>query len=137
MILTTEKAVTVFHILNAARLGEKMADNAKFAVIHIVRQLKPVASSWQDLIKDATERLCPDNFDSIALKIQKQIPLTPKEQAIASEYDAKIKKCIDEEARNEVEIKVDSLSEEDLNGLIASNSFSVSEIMTLYDTIVQ
>lgn len=136
MKITTEKAVLVYRILNSARLvGEKMSDEAKFAIIRIVKALKPIFVSYDDFLKDVSRRLRPDNFDGIESKLREGKPLNPEEQRIFMGYNSDVERCLREEFDKELELEIKPLDEDMMKGFIASNDFAVSDIMTLYDMI--
>lgn len=144
MKTTTEKAVIAFRILYGdrhlggtnvgARLG-KMKDGDKFNIVKIMRELKPVATSYDDLMKDASEKLKPDGIEEIQRKVQSNEAMTADEQKSWEEYNQKVAKCLEDELKKEVEFSFQPLSEEGMKGLMASNDLNVAEIMALYDVI--
>lgn len=134
MKTTTEKAVIAYRILNNAKLG-KMKDEGKFAVIKIMKELKPVATGYDDFIKDAAEKLKPEGIEEIQAKLQGKGELSAEEQALWNEYNEKVQKCVQDELNKEVEVTCEPLKEEDFGALIASNDFAVGEIMALDEVI--
>lgn len=147
MKINTEKAVTAFRILNKAKIG-KMKDGDKFSIVKIMKELKPLAMSYDDFIKDASEKLRPESMDSINEKILPfaNLPLelhrakikevlTPEELAEWDKYNADVAACIQEELEKEVEFSFKPLSEEGFKGLLDSNDLTLAEIMALNDVI--
>lgn len=131
---TTEKAVVAFRILNNAKLG-KMKDGDKFNSVKIMKELKPVATGYDDFIKDAAEKLKPEGIEEIQEKVQSQSKLTADERKIWEKYDSDISKCVQEELGKELEFNFQPLSEEGFKGLIASNDFTLAEILALNEVV--
>lgn len=135
MKTTTDKAVTAYKILNGARLTDKMTDDDKFAVIGIMKVLKPVAVNYDDFYKDAVEKLKPEGIEPVLEKINRQQPLTGEEQSMAALFDRTLGNCVAPELNKEIELDFEPLNEEAMKGLISGNNFTVSQVMALYDII--
>lgn len=131
---TTDQIVTAYRLIAAAKLG-KMEDAEKFALIKAVRQLKKVAADFDDFLKDAQERLKPEGFDAIAGKMQADKELTPEETAKHIKYQKDISECLKDEVARENELDFEPFSEESLGRLIASNDFSIHEILTISEVL--
>ncbi|MDE7440641.1 MAG: hypothetical protein K2M69_00535 [Muribaculaceae bacterium] len=131
---TTDQIVTAYRLLNNAKLS-KMEDAEKFAVIKIARKLRKASADFDELVKDAQERLKPDNFDIIASKMQANKELTPEESAAVEKYNRDITACVREELEKEVEPDFEPISEEAFGRLIASNDFSTAEVIAIDDVI--
>lgn len=134
MKTTTEKAVVTFRILNNAKLG-KMKDGDKFLIVRMMKQLRPIATSYDDFLKDAGERLRTEGVEEVQAKVQSGEKLTQEEQNLWNRYNSNVAKCVQEELQRENEFDFQPLSEEGFKGLIASNDFSVAEIMVLDEVI--
>lgn len=134
MKTTTEKAVLAYRILNNAKLG-KMKDGDKFNVVKIMKELKPVATGYDDFIKDAAEKLKPDGIEAIQEKVQCEEKLSSDERKLWDKYNSDVASCVSEELKKEVEFTFQTMSEEGFKGLLASNDFAVGEIMALDDVI--
>lgn len=131
---TVNDIVTAYRIVNNAKLG-KMEDAEKFALIKAVRQLKKVDTDFQDLLKDAQEKLKPEGFDALAAKLQNKEGLTAEETAALNKYNKDVADCVNDELGKEIELDFTPLSEEALGRLLASNDFAVNEILTVEDII--
>lgn len=131
---TTDSIVTAFRAVNNAKIG-KMEDSEKFAFIKAVRQLKKVASEFDENLKDAQERLKPEGFNAMASKVQSNESLTAEESAALAKYNCDIDACLKEELEKEVELTFEPLSEDAIGRFIASNDFAVKEIMVITDVI--
>lgn len=146
MKTTTEKAVTAFRILygdkhlggtkEGARLNG-MKDDDKFALLKIMKELKPIATSFDDFLKDSADRLKPQGIESIQAKVAQREPLNIEEQKIWSKYNSDVTKCIEDELAKKIEFTFAPLSEEGFKGLLASNDFPVFDIMVLDEVIGQ
>lgn len=149
MKTTTEKAVIAYRILNNAKLG-KMKDGDKFNVVKIMKELKPVATSYDDFVKDATEKLKPEGIEGIQEKLAPIFSLPPEFQRkeikrllsldeieVWDKYNTDVAKCVQDEVAKEHEFTFVPLSEEGFQGLLASNDFSLAEILALDEVIGQ
>lgn len=134
MKTTTEKAVVAYRILNNAKIG-KMKEGDQYNIIKVMKELKPVATSYDDFIKDASEKLKPEGIEKIQAKLQTKEMLTPDEQKAWDEYNQKVAKCVEDELKKEVEFTFQPLSEEGFKGLLSSNDLTLAEIMALNDVI--
>lgn len=131
---TTNQIVTAFRLINPAKLT-KMENTERFALILAIRQLKKVNADFEDFLKDAQERLKPEDFDKIVSKVQAREELTPEESAIINKYNRDVEDCVKDELDKEVELTFEPLSEDALGRFIASNDFSVNEILAIEDVI--
>lgn len=131
---TTDQVVTAYRLINSARLS-KMEDAEKFALIKAARRLKGVSNDFEELLKDAQEKLKPDGFDGIIRKVQAKEELTGVESEKLRKYNTDVQACVQGELEKEVELDFAPLTEEAIGRLIASNDFSVSEILAVEDVI--
>lgn len=134
MKTTTEKAVIAYRVLNNAKIS-KMNDGDKFNVVKIMKELKPVATAYDDYIKDASEKLKPEGLEEIRIKVQGNEKLDSEEQKIWDKYNSDVTKCVQDELGKEVEFSFVPLSEEGFKGLLSSNDFTLAEVMALNDVI--
>lgn len=130
----TDNVVAAFRLINTAKIS-KMEDSEKFALIKAVKHLKKVGTDFEDFLKDAQERLKPENFDKIAAKYQSKEELTADEMATLNKYNKDVADCVQGELDKEVELDFEPLPEEALGRFIASNDFTVAEIMNISDVI--
>lgn len=126
--------VLAYRVINTAKLT-KMEDAEKFAIIKAMRCFKKISSEFDDFLKDAQERLKPDNFAVVTQKIHSNKNLTPEELAIVNKYDQDVSNCLKEEFGENVDLSFTPLSEEAVERFIASNDFSVNEIMLIMDVL--
>lgn len=129
-------AVTAFRLINPAKLT-KMESEERFAVILATRQLKKSATDFDELVKDAQEKLKPaEGFDKIVGKVQGRKELTPSEQETLNKYNKDVSDCVQTELDKEVELDFKPLSEDAFGRFVESNDFSVSEIMLISDVLM-
>lgn len=133
-VVKADNVISAYRIINDAKLG-KMEDAEKFALIKAVRQLKKTATDFDDFLKDAQGKLKPDGLETIAAKMQAKEELTPEESAKVSKYNQDVANCVKDELDKDVELTFAPLSEDALGRLIASNDFSVSEILIFSEVI--
>lgn len=143
--METRKAVETYNTLNTAKLT-KMEDKDKFLVIKAMRQLKPIATAYEDFAKDAQEKLKGEDFDTIRKQAQQwqeegeSTTLTLDERRhinlYLNDYNAKVAECLKEEAAKDSPTTFERLSEEAFGKLIASNDWTVETIMKLHEALV-
>lgn len=143
--MKTIDIVKAYRIINDAKLT-KMEDADKFKVIKATRQLKPVATSFDEFVKEAQERLKPEDWDGMQKKARKwqedgdKSTLTVEERReinrYFTDYNAKVEECVKEEAEKEPELTYERLSEEAFGKFIASNDYDVRTIIELENILV-
>lgn len=131
---TTDQIVTAFRLINKAKLS-KMEDAEKFAFIKSVREMKKVNADFEDFLRLTQEKLRPDNFEEISSKMQSGTELSASETAIVDKYNRDVSECIKEELDKEIELTYERMSEDAFGRFVASNDFSVSEIIAIEDVI--
>lgn len=131
---TTNDIVTAYRIINPAKLT-KMETAERFALILITRQLKKVATEFDDFFKDVQEKLKPEGFDAIADKVQSKKELTPEEIAAWNKYNKDINDSLKGELDKEVELDFEPLGKEAFEKFIESNDLSVNDILAIEDVI--
>ena len=151
----TEMLLAVFNVLNTAKYG-KLDDQDKIKVWKIARQMKPIATKFEEETKDAAEKMKPgEEFDEQLQKAQqyeveirkandKYEPKLPMGPAEYNEFITEFKKyqklvndAVKEYADKEVEIDFEPVSEDVFGKLMASNDWTVDQATTLGDFICQ
>lgn len=144
--MKTKQVVEAYNVLGGAKLT-KMEDKDKFTVIKAMRQMKPVATGYEDFVKDAQEKLKDEHFDDMRGKAQKwqeegdKTALTVDERievnAYFAAYNKRVNDCLKEEREKEVELGYGRLDEEAFGKLVASNDFDVNTILLLGDALAE
>lgn len=149
----TEMLLAVFNVLNTAKYA-KLDDADKIKVWKIARQMKPIATKFEEETKDAAEKMKPgDDFDDRLQKAQEferlrntngdmsKSPMGAAEyQAFITEfkkYQKLVNDAVKEFADKEVEIDFEPVSEDVFGKLMASNDWTVDQATTLGDFICQ
>lgn len=149
----TELLLAVFTVLNTAKYG-KLDDQDKIKVWKIARQMKPIATKFEEETKDAAEKMKPgDDFDERLQKAQEferlrntdgdmtKSPMGAAEyQAFIVEfkkYQKLVNDAVKEYADKEVEIEFEPVSEEVFGKLMASNDWTVDQATTLGDFVCE
>ncbi|MDE6479276.1 MAG: hypothetical protein K2L45_03325 [Muribaculaceae bacterium] len=127
-------AVTAFRLINPAKLT-KMETAERFAVILATRQLKKVATDFDELVKDVQEKLKPEGFDKIVEKVQGKKELTAQEQEALNKYNKDVTDCVQTELDKEVKLDFTSMTGEAMERFIDSNDFTVSDVMLIMDVL--
>lgn len=143
--------INAYNVLNAAKLN-KLADADKFTVIRAMRALKPIHTDYEEAVKDAQERLKPEDFDALqkraadwnATHKDKQLKdLTPEERttleginAAYRDYTTKVEECIRDIAEKEKELDYTRLTEEAFGKLLESNpDWTMQQILAVADVL--
>ena len=148
----TSDVLSIYNIINTAKYN-KMDDDDKIKVWKIVRAMKPVATKFDEDMKDASEKLKPtDDFNERLQKAQEYERLRsqnkPTNDAMADEeYEAFIKEfknynkvvedAIKEFGDKEVKITFDAISEKAFGNLMASNDWTMEQAVKLGEVIVE
>lgn len=149
--MKTIDIVNAYNVLNAAKLS-KLADADKFTVIRAMRALKPIYTGYEDAVKDAQERLKPEDFDALQKraadwnathKDKKLTDLTPEERTTLEgintafrDYTDKVEKCVRDLAETERELTHTRLTEEAFGKLLESNpDWKMQEILAVADAL--
>jgi len=143
--VTTKQISEVYAKLADAKIT-KMEDADKFKVIKALKQLKSIATAYEDFKKDAGEKLKGEEHDKMIEKAQKwqnegkDTTLTEEEKIAVnkyfSEYNDKISSCLKEEAAKENELTFEALTEEAFGRLMTSNDWTLSEITSIEEILV-
>lgn len=149
--MKTIDIVNAYNVLNAAKLT-KLADADKFTVIRAMRELKPIHTDYEEAVKDAQERLKPEDFDALqkraadwnATHKDKQLKdLTPEERttldginAAYRDYTSKVEECIRDIAEKEKELDYTRLTQNAFGKLLESNpDWTMQQILAVADAL--
>lgn len=143
--------VNAYNVLNGAKLA-KMQDADKFTVIRAMRALKPIQTDYEAAVKDAQERLKPEDFDALQKKAadwnathkdKKLTDLTPEERttldginAAYRDYTDKVEQCVRDLAETEKTLDYTRLSQDAFGKLLESNpEWKMQEILGVADVL--
>lgn len=138
--MKTSEVVGVYNVLKSLKIS-KLKKEDQFAVIRAARALKPVATAFDDFIKDAQERLRPVGFDAVDEKRGRFEHLTAAEKeevtAAVHSYNKDVNDCVQTEADREVEVgDFTRVSDDVIAGLVAGNEgLDIETVMILQDVI--
>lgn len=131
---TTDSIVSVYRLINNAKISQ-MDTEEKFAFIKAVRQLKKVGANFDELLNDAQERLKNEDTAAILTKIQSGEELSAEENAAFNKYNQDVTSCLQDELDKEINLDFEPLSEGAFGRFIASNDFSVNQILLIEDVL--
>ena len=148
LTLTTEKVLAAFNVLSSAKYS-KLDDVDKIKVWKITRKLKPVAEKFDEDSKDAAEKMKPsEDFDERLAKAQEyertikqadfdasKLPMGAAEYGKFIEefkaYQKLVNDTIRDFAKKEVEVEIETLSEDAFGKLMASNDWNMAQVVAL------
>lgn len=142
-----KKSVKVSAVISAYKvLGDakyqKLEDSDKVKLWKISRQLKPVATQFEEDKKDATEKLIPEGFAENYVKAREyeqkkkegveSLPMT-EEQFLAfvkelNSFNKLLDDALKELIEKEIELDYEPLSEEAFGNLMASNDWTLGQM---------
>ena len=149
--MKTIDIVNAYNVLNGAKLA-KMQDADKFTVIRAMRALKPIQADYEAAVRDAQERLKPEDFDALQKKAadwnathkdKKLTDLTPEERATLDginaayrDYTEKVEQCVRDLAETEKTLDYTRLSQDAFGKLLESNpEWKMQEILGVADVL--
>lgn len=145
MRTTTDKAVAAFRLLNAAKTS-KLEPSDHMSLIRALRPLRPVATEWDEFVKDAVKRLRPEGYDTHETEMTRLRSMPAEEQAAALKdeksrraveaekaYNEAIEECLKTELDKETELSFTPLSDEALGRLMASNDWTAEQALAVAD----
>jgi hypothetical protein len=152
--MKTEDVLKAYNVISTAKYG-KLADEDKIKVWKIARALKPVAEKFDEDSKDAAEKMKPnDDFDEHLMKGQEyereirkpdcdpmKLPIGAAQyQEFLEEFKAYqklVNDTISDFAKKEVEVEIETISEDAFGKLMASNDWNMEQVATLGDMICE
>lgn len=138
--LKTIEAVNAYNTVKDAKLT-KMEEGEQFSLILIMRSLKKAASDYGDFVKDAQEKLKPENFSDLQERAGRFPSLSDEEKIQTNRelqaYNEKVEKCVRPESEKQVEIDIEPLSREGFGRFMKSNDFTAETALTLYDILCE
>ena len=146
--MKTEDVLKAYNVISTAKYG-KLDDQDKVRVWKIARALKPVADKFADDRDDAARKLLPtEDFEERRAKAQQyqamlgdkqadmtQAPMTPAEfwrffnENMA--YTKTVNDALADFGKKEVEVEFEPLSEEAFCKLMASNDWTLEQVVVL------
>lgn len=149
--LKTSDVLTAYNILSGSKYTN-LSDADKIKVWKIAREMKPIATKFEEDAKDASEKFRPEgNYDEMFQKAQEyerilrdkskeEPPISEKEYDKFIEtfknYQNLVNAAINDYANKEVELNFTPLNEESFGKLMSSNDWTIDQSMTLGDIIM-
>ena len=148
LTMTTETVLAAFNVLSSAKYS-KLDDVDKIKVWKITRKLKPVAEKFEEDSKDAADKMKPsDDFDERLVKAQEyartvkqtdfdaqNLPMGAAEYSKFIEefkaYQKLVNDTISDFAKKEVEVEIETISEDAFGKLMASNDWNMAQVVAL------
>lgn len=154
--IKTQEAVNAYRVLSSAKY-DQLADADKIKVWKIARTLQPIATEFDKTAKDAAEKFKPstDDFDEKYEKFigfqrmigipnldAKELPMGPAEYnefltKVITPYNNLVEKALKEFNEKEISIEFEGLSEDAFGRLMASNEWTIGQLMNIGMLIVE
>lgn len=152
--LKTNKVLSVYRILSQAKYT-KLDDADKIKVWKVARILSPIAEKFDADMKDAAEKMKPyEKFDEALQKAQEYeqkvkeanvdvstLPMTAKEYtkfiAELRSYNELVGNASKEFGEVDVDLDIEPVSEDAFGKLLASNDWSMGQVVEVGDLIVE
>ena len=131
----------VYVLLNGAKLT-KMGAHTQVKLVKIVRKLKGIVVPYEEYVKDAAEKLKGDNHDEMEALLNEwkdkgslDKDNQDKMKAYWKEFNQKLDESLQDEFEKLHEVEFEKLTEDEFEQLIASNEFTVNQIIAIEDLI--
>lgn len=152
--IKTEKVLAAYQVLSQAKYG-KLSDEEKIKVWKIARAMKPVADGLNETIEDANEKFKPEGYDEELQKFNTvksmvrdanadmtTAPMGPAEADqwyinVFTPYQKLVNDAVSEFSKKDVEVSFDKLSEEVFGKLLASNEWTMGQVVMLGELICE
>lgn len=151
--LKTEKILSAYRVISTAKYS-KLDDADKIKVWKIAKAMKPIATQFEDDSKDAAEKMKPtEDFAERLQKAQEYERMLRANEDMskspmgAAEYNAFLNEfqkynklvtdAVKEFADKEVELDFDGLSDDAFGKLMASNEWTMEQVMEIGTLIVE
>lgn len=148
--IKTEQALSAYRMLSNAKYN-MMEDSDKIKIFKITRAIKPIATAFDEAGKEAAEKMKFDGFDEQLRNAQlyeqakkdnsEELPMTESDykEFIKKliEYNNLVKSTIKELGDKEETIDVELLNEDSLGKLMASNDWTMEQVMAISDIVCE
>lgn len=142
--MKTKEIAVAYTLLKGAKLS-KMEDEDKFKVIKAMRVMRPIAEKFDKDEKEAADKLKDEKHGEMSEKanqhnealLSKQVDkLLPASELVTlnmyfNDYQKKLNECLKPLQEEEVPAEFDKLTEEAFKKLLASNDFTVEQMLDL------
>lgn len=142
--MKTKEIAVAYALLKGAKLS-KMEDEDKFKVIKAMRVLRPIAEKYETDEKEASDKLKDERFEEMsekankhneALQAKQPEKLLPAGELVELNkyfegFQKKLSECLKSLQEEDVPVEFDKLTEEAFKKLIASNDFTVEQMLDL------
>lgn len=136
----TSEISNAYAMLRDAKLT-RMEEAEQFAVIKTMRTLKGIVTEHEDFVKEAQEKLKPDNFDDLQRRARSFATLDEAEKARTNaemaDYDRKVTECVRPETEKVRKIELEPMGREAFGRLLKSNDFTASQMLLLCDILCE
>ena len=152
--IKNENVLAAYQVLSQAKYG-KLSDEEKIKVWKIARALKPVADGLNETIEDANAKFKPEGYDEELQKFNTvkammrdaNADMTTAPMGVAeadqwyinvfTPYQKLVNDAVSEFSKQEVEILFEKLSEEVFGKLMASNEWTMGQVVMLGEMICE
>ena len=149
--VTKEQALQAQQVLAPAKLTKIEAATDKLKVVKVLRQLDKVREEFDETRKSLIEKMKGDKHDEYQKKLdkwqqeeqaKKEISLSEEERielnVYFQKYNKDVQEALDKEAKEEVEIDADKLTQEIADGIIKSNEdLTTRQIVSIFDVTAE
>lgn len=141
--MKTKTIKEVYSLIKSAKLS-RMEDRDKFIIIRDAHLLKGVSDAYDELMRDAVDRLKKEGYDerlSAALKFERDkvgnYEDYKKFLAENKELNDALVECSRAEAEKENDVNLEKLSQAAFEKFVASNDFTVEQVLTLQEKMTE
>lgn len=132
---TAEKISLTYSLLSLTKM-DKLPFPEMISAIKINNKLKEIADKLNKYRNDSLEKISPEGFIEIGMKVHAHMPVSPEEMYTFNKVEKALEECMKEESEKEYELKFEPLSEEVFCKLLSGSDLNLGQASVLYDMIV-
>lgn len=146
--ISTDKILQVYNLLNVAKYN-KLEDADKIAIFKITRTIKPIATEYEDACKEVVEKMKFDGFETQLVDARNyerckksgddNLPISDDDykEFIKKlvEYEKVVKDAIKQLGDKEVDIDINTITEDSFGKLMASNDWTMEQALIVSDIV--
>lgn len=137
MKVTVRQIISVYKILGDAKVS-KLEESDIIKIVKSRKAMRHIVEDYEAFLKDVKEKFKPENWDELQTKIQQwqkegeDTTISKSERILINktviDYTNKINSAVEEELNKEVEIAINTLTEDTITKLLVDNDWEVKTL---------
>ena len=126
-----KEIVSTYKLLGEAKVIN-LSEEEVLSIVIARKKMRKLVMEYEEYLKDVQDKLKPENFNELIIKVQNWDNLDKEEQIKINgqlkEYETKVNNLVKDELNKIVEIELEPLTEECLAKMIKMNAWSINKI---------